>query len=96
MHPEFGMGIEFATGTAEQRQQVEGFIELLTSRPGTVPELSITPRALSAGQDYEHHAGEGEELEDPLLELLRGGTTFGQEEFLRALRRQRHSEEVTQ
>ena len=92
MHPEFGMGIEFATHTPEQRQQVEGFIKLLTSRPGTVPELSVTPRALSAGQEYDHHASDEEEMEDPLLELLRGGTGLGQEEFLKALRQQRHSE----
>ena len=94
MHPEFGMGIEFATHTSVQRQQVEGFIKLLTSRPGTVPELSITPRALSAEREYDHHAGDEEEMEDPLLELLRGGTALGQEEFLKALRQQRHSEEI--
>lgn len=94
MHPEFGMGIEFATHTPEQRHQVEGFIELLTSRPGTVPELSVTPRALSAGEEYAHHASGEEEMEDPLLELLRGGTALGQEEFVKALHRQRHSEEI--
>lgn len=92
MHPEFGMGIEFATHTPKQRQQVEGFIKLLTGRPGTVPELSVTPRALIAGQEYVHHASDEEEMEDPLLELLRGGTALGQEEFLKALRQQRHSE----
>jgi hypothetical protein len=94
MHPEFGMGIEFAKHTPRQRQQVEGFIELLTGRPGTVPELSVTPRALSAGQEYDHQAGDEEEMEDPLLELLRRATALGQEEFLKALRQQRHSEEI--
>jgi len=94
MHPEFGMGIEFATHTPKQRQQVEGFIELLTSHPGTVPELSVAPRALSAGQEYEHHVGGEEEMEDPLLELLRRATALGQEEFLKALHQQRHSEEI--
>jgi hypothetical protein len=88
------MGIEFASRTHEQRQQVETFIEFLTSRPGTLPELLITPRALTASsQEYENASG-GEELEDPLLELLRGGAALGQEEFLVALRKQRHSEEV--
>jgi hypothetical protein len=33
MHPEHGMGIEFASRTAEQREQVQTFIEFLTSRP---------------------------------------------------------------
>jgi CheY-like chemotaxis protein len=93
MHPAFGMGIEFASRTQEQRQQVAGFIEFLTSRPGVMPELSITPRALSAGAEYANPAAT-EEMEDPLLELLRGGAAMGQEEFLVALRQQRHSEEV--
>ena len=54
MHPEFGMGIEFASGTAEQREHVGTFINFLTSRPGTLPQLLITPRALAAlnEQDY--------------------------------------------
>ena len=50
MHPESGMGIEFASGTAEQREQVETFINFLTSRPGTLPQLLITPRALTASR----------------------------------------------
>ena len=48
MHPEYGMGIEFASGTLEQRDQVGSFIGFLTSRPGTQPQLLITPRALAA------------------------------------------------
>lgn len=95
MHPGFGMGIEFASRTEEQRQAVAGFIEFLTSRPGVMPRLSITPRALSAGADYDNPAVPQDAMEDPLLELLRGGAAMGQEEFLTALRQQRHSE-VTQ
>jgi CheY-like chemotaxis protein len=95
MHPEHGMGIEFASRTAEQRQQVETFIEFLTSRPGTLPELLVTPRALTAPRgDYENN--HAEELEDPLLELLRDHEGLSQDEFLGALRKQRHSEEVAQ
>jgi len=95
MHPEHGMGIEFASRTLEQRQQVETFIEFLTSRPGTLPELLVTPRALSAPRgDYENRGAD--ELEDALLELLRGHEALSQEEFLAALRKQRHSEEIAQ
>ena len=36
-----------------------------------------------------------EELEDPLLELLRSHESLNQEEFLQKLRQQRSSEEVT-
>lgn len=94
MHPEFGMGIEFASHTAEQRQQVESFIDFLTGRPGTLPELSITPRALTASREYENSAKSGEEMDDSLLELLRNHEAMSQEEFLGALRKQRNSEEV--
>jgi DNA-binding response OmpR family regulator len=90
MHPGFGMGIEFASRTPEQREQVNGFIDLLSSQPGAIPDLSITPRSLSAGK--EEDLARTDELHDPLLELLRGHESLGQEEFLENLRRQRSSE----
>jgi CheY-like chemotaxis protein len=95
MHPEFGMGIEFASGTAEQREQVGNFIGFLTSRPGTVPQLLITPKALAAGNgdDYPSHKG-STEPEDLLLDLLNRADSMSQEDFLRELRQQRNSEEV--
>jgi len=96
MHPGFGMGIEFAARTAEQRTQVENFIGFLTSRPGTTPELLTMPRALAAHADARSEEHRAEELDDPLFELLRNHESMGQEEFLRALRKQRSSEEVSQ
>jgi len=95
MHPEFGMGIEFASGTAEERDQVGTFIGFLTSRPGTQPQLLITPRALAAGNDL-HYLGsqEPDEPEDMLLGLLNRAESLSQEEFLQELRQQRNSEEV--
>jgi len=92
MHPGFGMGIEFAARTADERARVTTFIGFLSSRPGTVPELLITPRALATSDHQQTEAAE--ELDDPLLELLRGHESLGQEEFLQALRQQRNSEEV--
>jgi hypothetical protein len=92
MHPEFGMGIEFASATPEQRTQVASFIEFLTSQPGTMPELLITPRALAADDSY--NSAPPQEMEDPLLELLRHHESLSQEEFLQELRKQRNSEEV--
>jgi CheY-like chemotaxis protein len=95
MHPGYGMGIEFASRTAEQREQVGKFLEFLTSRPGTLPRLLITPRALAAADQYDNpRASEAEEPDDPLLLLLRGHETMDQEEFLQALQQQRNSEEV--
>jgi len=94
MHPEFGMGIEFASGTAEQRDQVGNFIGFLTSRPGIVPQLLITPRALATHNSQDYRGSEGAEDSDLLLDLLTRGNALSQEEFLQELRQQRSSEEV--
>jgi CheY-like chemotaxis protein len=96
VHPGFGMGIEFAARTADERAQVTRFIGFLSSRPGTVPELLITPRVLASGDGHEPVGPQSEELNDPLLDLLRGHESLSQEEFLQALRQQRDSEEVPQ
>lgn len=95
MHPEFGMGIEFASRTQEDRDQVARFIEFLTSRPGTQPELLISPRSLLGTQGEDEQPEGGSELEDSLLHLLRHHETLSQDEFLQELRNQRNSEEVT-
>jgi len=95
MHPGFGTGVEFASRTAEQRDAVVKFIEFLTSRPGTTPELVITPRALAAGEDYAPAGDRDPEApEDALLQLLQRHESLSQEEFLRELRQQRSSESV--
>ncbi len=94
MHPEFGMGIEFASGTAEQREQVGNFIGFLTSRPGIVPQLLITPRALATQNSHDYRGTEGSEEADLLLDLLTRANALSQEEFLQELRQQRNSEEV--
>jgi CheY-like chemotaxis protein len=96
MHPGFGMGIEFASRTTDERAQVARFIGFLTSRPGMLPALLITPRILAAGDQYNQPDPlPKEELDDPLLELLRSHESLNQEEFLQKLRQQRRSEEVT-
>ena len=95
MHPEYGMGIEFASGTVEQRDQVGNFIGFLSSRPGIVPQLLITPRALSASNEEDYRRSQAaDEPEDLLLGLLSRADSLSQEEFLEELRRQRNSEEV--
>src|SRR5882724_6803130 len=95
MHPGFGMGIEFASGTVEQREQVGTFINFLTSRPGTLPQLLITPRALTAANDEDYRSSQAtDEPEDLLLGLLNRADSLSQEEFLQELRQQRSTEEV--
>lgn len=109
-HPGCGMGVEFPSRTAGQRAQVDNLIGLLRSSPNSTPQLSISPRALSAdsnefkaesesqNRDGKELSGEdfsAEALEDPLLELLRNGSAMQQEDFLAELRRQRSGESVT-
>jgi CheY-like chemotaxis protein len=98
-HPGHGMGVEFPSRTPEQRAQVGNLISFLQNSPGAMPELSISPRALVADLTQfepgeKNPAEPSEELEDPLLELLRRGSSLQQEEFLAELQHQRNPEGV--
>jgi DNA-binding response OmpR family regulator len=101
-HPGHGMGVEFPSRTAEQRAQVGNLIEVLRSSPESAPELTISPRALvaditqfePADRPAEQSAAHNEEMEDPLLELLRRGASLQQDDFLGELRQQRNPEDV--
>jgi DNA-binding response OmpR family regulator len=106
MHPGYGMGVEFPSRTAEQRAQVGNLISLLRGCPDSMPELNISPRALEADlsqfvcdpespdEASGDRAAEDEDMEDPLLELLRQGSTLQQDDFSAELRRQRSGESV--
>jgi hypothetical protein len=90
MHPGSGMGIEFASRTAQEREEIAAFIRLLISFPGTSPELDITPGVLAAGIDPAGSAPpRAEELHDPLLDLLRNHESLSPEDFQQELRKQR-------
>ncbi len=102
-HPGHGMGVEFPSRTPEQRADVGNLISLLRSCPESMLELSVSPRALTADMsqfepgDIEMPTAEDgtpEEMEDPLLELLRQGPTLQEEDFFAELRRQRSGERV--
>jgi len=97
-HPGLGMGVEFPSRTPEQRAQVENLINFLRSCPATMLELIISPRALVADltqfeSDDKKPEASGDELEDPLLELLRRGTALQQDDFMAELQHQRSPEE---
>ncbi len=98
MHPGHGMGVEFPSRTPEQRAQVGNLISFLRNAPETMLELVISPRALVADvtqfEPGEAIADGAEELDDPLLDLLRRGNTLHQEQFLGELRHQRSPEDV--
>lgn len=93
-HPGHGMGIEFPSRTQEQRTQVANVINFLRSCPGTMPDLSISPKALVADitqfESSERPANSDDEMEDPLLELLRRGASLQQQDFLSELEHQRN------
>jgi CheY-like chemotaxis protein/c-di-GMP-binding flagellar brake protein YcgR len=99
-HPGHGMGLEFPSRTPEQRAQVANLITFLQSSPTATPELSISPRALVADLTQFEPADKAaqdspDDLDDPLLELLRRGTALQQEEFLTELQHQRNPQDVT-
>jgi c-di-GMP-binding flagellar brake protein YcgR len=98
-HPEHGMGVEFPSRTPEQRAQVGNLISFLQNSPESMPELNISPRALIADitqftpGDRTPQAS-AEELEDPLLDLLRRGSSLQQDQFLAELEQQRNPQDV--
>ena len=97
MHPGSGMGIEFPARTEEQRKSVGEFIEFLTSQPGAQPQLEISPRALVANTvDLAPTTQTEGNADDPLLDLLRSGSTLDQAAFLTELTRQRTPADVSQ
>jgi hypothetical protein len=92
MHPSRGMGIEFAAGSSGQRAQTEKFIQFLTSRPGVDPLLSVTPHNTEIPR--EAYDQQNDDIDDPLLDLLRNHESFSEEMFVEALRSQRGAELV--
>lgn len=95
MHPGVGMGIEFPSRTETQRDAVTNFIQFLTGRPGTSPELFVSPQSVAADETQFHSdVPEEDRLEDPLLELLRRANNLAYEDFAAELRSQRNPDAV--
>jgi len=92
MHPSRGMGVEFATRKDRQRQQTESFIHFLVARPGVQPQLLVSPQSM--GADTESLCVPSDDLEDPLLDLIRNHQAFSEEMFLQTLKSQRSAEFV--
>lgn len=93
MHPEAGMGVEFTQRTAQQRQQVEKFIEALMHSQGVLPDLLVEPDGFETdAPDAGNTVAVSEEAEDPLLELFRNRAELPAEAFLGELRKQRRSQ----
>jgi len=98
-HPGHGMGVEFPSRTPEQRAQVLNLITFLQTNSSAQPELSVSPKALVADLTQFEPADKSavessQDMEDPLLELLRRGTSLQQEAFLTELQHQRNPQDV--
>lgn len=97
-HPGHGMGVEFPSRTEAQRAQVGNLINFLRQSAASTPELTISPRALVADltqfEPADKPAPSADDLEDPLLELLRRGALLQQDDFLSELKQQRNPEDV--
>ena len=98
-HPGQGMGVEFPSRTPEQRARVLNLITFLQNNSSAQPELSVSPKALVADltqfEPGDRSASEtSEDMEDPLLELLRRGASLQQGDFLSELQHQRNPQDV--
>jgi CheY-like chemotaxis protein len=97
MHPEFGMGVEFAIKTVEHRRRMEELIHQLALSHDIVPEVLVEPEGLDWGKGVETSSedtsaatvSQVEELQDPLLELFRARAMLPKEQFLMELEKQR-------
>lgn len=97
-HPSRGMGVEFPSRTVEQRAQVGNLISFLRGSPEAMLELMISPRALVADikqfEPEENIQEPGDDFEDPLLDLLRRGSSLHEDDFLSELHQQRNPDNV--
>jgi len=81
MHPGYGMGLEFVSNEGEHRQLVDQFISVLSSHPGSIPLLSISPKSIHF-HEVASSASQSEGSADSLVELLRSDLPLSQDEFL--------------
>jgi len=86
MHPDKGMGVEFAQATPEHRADVEKFLHVLSENRTLVPELFVEPEGLET--EPSPAASSSSTHDDPLLQLF-CGETLTTEAFQDALQKQR-------
>ncbi|MFZ0287197.1 MAG: hypothetical protein WAL32_18360, partial [Terriglobales bacterium] len=95
MHPDSGMGVEFARNTDDQRAQIEKFVKAMKARTSSL-EFTVLPE----GIDDDDVPGASDEtaspVEDPLLNLFRRGIELSHKTFREELRTQRRGGSVSQ
>ncbi len=70
MHSGFGMGIEFASGTPQQREEVENFIHSMIGLPEADPELLIVPQPIEQNAGDQRFQNMSHATDDPLREFI--------------------------
>lgn len=91
MHPDVGMGVVFVQKTAEQRSEVERFIQALMDSNGVIPELLVQPDGLEPN-GFNDNWNRNSATDDPLLDLFYNKADLPTEAFIEELRKQRRSE----
>jgi CheY-like chemotaxis protein len=86
-HQEFGMGVEFLRGTAEQADQAERMIATLHANEDKHPEIFVLPDGLETASIPTQPLA----TEDPLVDLFRQNFQVPVETFLQQMREQRQA-----
>jgi CheY-like chemotaxis protein len=89
MHAEKGMGVEFSQTTAEHRELLETFLNLLREHRDVMPELMVEPEGLETEPSNTSSIRASDEVEDALLGLFRNQAALPTDAFLAELRKQR-------
>lgn len=96
-HPEFGMGVEFVRGTAEQAEQTQRMISTLQANEDKHPEVQVSPDGMEPPSaeaslaTLQTSATEISGAEDPLIDLFRQNFQLPVESFLQQMREQRQA-----
>ncbi len=85
MHPDKGMGVEFAQTTPEHRASVEQFLGTLSENRTLLPELLVAPEGLESEMNVVRSPAD---QDDPLLQLF-CAQPMTADAFHEALRKQR-------
>ena len=88
MHPELGMGVEFARATPQQQEHVNKFLATLEEQPEAAQNLLVEPEGLETSEPASSKAG-ANESKDPLLQIFRTKREATPEAFRTELRKHR-------
>jgi hypothetical protein len=89
MHPDKGMGVEFAENTAENRAVVEKLLSWLTENRGVLPTVLVEPEGLEPREGEADDSSVIDEDGDVLVGLFRSKAALPTDLFLAELRKHR-------